>query len=147
MGLVSSLLRSSFTLSSFPLKAATRRAVLAASASVWGNREWPTKLVVRDWNTRRLRLSPGPGLPDLWPHEVTRGRGLSGLSGLARQESRAGAWLGSASGSAGNKQEPGRVTEDREPPEDERLEDMLGIIVMLSLPMLSSKTFPGDVSV
>ena len=72
-----------------------------------------------------------------------------GLSGLARQENRAGAWLWSASESAGNKQEPGpgRVTEDRAPPEDERLEDMLGIIVMLSLPMLSSKTFPGDVSV
>ena len=65
MGFVSSLLRSSFTLSSFPLKAATKRAVLAASASVWGNREWPTKLVVRDWNTRRLRLSPAPGLSDL----------------------------------------------------------------------------------
>ena len=63
MGLVSLLLRSSSTLSSLPLNAATRRAVLAASASDWGNREWPTKLVVRVWKTRRLRLAPG--LPDL----------------------------------------------------------------------------------
>ena len=61
---------------------------------------------------------------------TTRGAG-PGLSTLARHESRAGAGLGSASESEGNRQERPGVTEDRAPPEKGRLvKDVLGIIII-----------------